>query len=115
MGMQFTRFIRDVPSFFGAKSGADRRANTRHDVDLEVTIRYMGHAVAARITNLSSGGASVVSDEPLQKSTIVQIAFPQIARPVQGRVLRVGRESTGIQFERATDGVMLVNRFAVAS
>jgi hypothetical protein len=79
------------------------RRHDRMPVDFPVTLRWPGLRMADRAMDLSEGGLSIATSEPLEPMTLVSLRLdlPHTRTPVDvlGRVMWTKPGAMGIRFE----------------
>ena len=77
----------------------DRRTSKRHPVKADVSFRYGGKSLRARLENVSESGALLFTNETVAVGGKVDIDVPSIGKPVRATVRNVSDGSVSVEFE----------------
>ena len=86
---------------------SDRRAHTRHAVDVDVLVRLASEQFAGRLVDVGAGGAFLRSDRDLALGSDLTIVVPATGVSARAGVRRVENEGIGVQFDDATVGAIV--------
>jgi methyl-accepting chemotaxis protein len=88
----------EIPEIVRAALRADLREHPRFDVDISATVELDGRKTAARVIDLSCGGARIAGVRHVPASAVVKVTFDRM-RPVSGKVAWVAGDCLGVRFE----------------
>jgi methyl-accepting chemotaxis protein len=91
----------EIPEIVRSALRADLREHPRFDTDIHATIEHRGRRTAARVFDLSRGGARIATVPDIVSGAEVTIAFER-TRPLKAKVTWIAGECFGLHFEPST-------------
>jgi methyl-accepting chemotaxis protein len=91
----------EIPEIVRTALRADLRDHPRFDTDVHATVEHGGRRTAARVFDLSRGGARITAVPDILAGAEVTITFDR-TRPLKGKVAWIAGGSFGVRFEPST-------------
>jgi methyl-accepting chemotaxis protein len=79
----------------------DRRASTRHPSSKDVSIRFGGKSLKARLENISERGALLVCNDNVDKGAKIDVDLPGVGAPMRAIVRNLSEEGISVEFDGA--------------
>jgi hypothetical protein len=88
----------EIPEIVRTALRADLRDHPRFDTDIHATVEHGGRRTAARVFDLSRGGARIAAVPDILAGAEVTITFDR-TRPLKGKVAWIAGGCFGVRFE----------------
>ena len=85
-----------------------RRNDIRLKIRAAVTVRADSYQVDCHTINVSASGVLVDRPLPVKRGAAVEVSADGVPRPVRGRVVRIGANSTAIEIVSGSMGLVLL-------